>query len=176
MGRAVAATCMALLLAAPQAAAAPELLTSFSPQAVSAALRAAGATDVAVEQPSPMDDGTHLVTATDGSGRAINLVLRACDKAKPDRCLGLYMVYRWTLGDGGVSAGSLNAFNARYAFAKAHVDGDGGLVLDRYVIADGGVAPANLAENIAIFMRMPDRLLTDIDVTPGLKPDRTPMT
>ena len=68
--------------------------------------------------------------------------------AGPSDCVGLSMA---ALFEGAANMQTVQAFNYRYAFAKAGLNPNGGAYLTRYEIADYGVPRGNLASSMLVF-------------------------
>lgn len=97
-------------------------------------------------------DGATGLTLTTGDGLPLLALLQACDEtARPQRCFGLSLQAYFELSAGAQRLRLLaDEFNRDVAFAKAYAEGEY-MVLEHYVIVDGGVTRDNLAANILEF-------------------------
>jgi hypothetical protein len=155
MAVAVAAAGLTGGVGVPQAQA--QMLSEFTPDQVRSAFSQAGLTDVTM--------GARGVNATvmgrDRAGLTLVAVMMACADGR--RCLGLEMQYVFSLPPGKTATlNSVNAFNRKYNFAKAHVSSEGMVRLTRYLISDYGISYGNLVSNIRNFVAMPSRLMNEV--------------
>jgi hypothetical protein len=133
------------------------MLSEFSPDQVRQAFSQAGLSEVTVGS-----RGTNVtVMGRDRAGLTLVAVLMSCAEGR--RCLGLEMQYVFSLPPGKTATlNSVNAFNRKYNFAKAHVSSDGMVRLTRYLISDYGISHGNLVSNVRNFVAMPSRLLNEV--------------
>lgn len=134
-----------------------QMLSEFTPDQVRSAFSQAGLTDVSIGS-----RGANVtVMGRDRGGLTLVAVLMSCADGR--RCLGLEMQYVFSLPAGKTATlNSVNGFNRKYNFAKAHVSSEGMVRLTRYVISDYGISYGNLVSNIRNFVAMPARLLNEI--------------
>jgi hypothetical protein len=134
-----------------------QMLSEFSPDQVRSAFSQAGLSTVTMGA-----RGTNVtVMGRDKAGLTLVAVLMSCAEGR--RCLGLEMQYVFTLPPGKTATlNSVNAFNRKYNFAKAHVSSEGMVRLTRYLISDYGISYGNLVSNIRNFVSMPSRLLNEV--------------
>ena len=138
------------------------MLSDFSPAQVQQAFTQAGLTEITLGSRGP----NATVMGRDGSGLTLVAELTAC--ADGHRCLGLEMEYIFSLPPGKTATlNSINAFNKRYSFAKAHVSSSGVVRLTRYVISDYGISFGNLVSNLRNFIAMPSKLLNEVKLVDG---------
>jgi Putative bacterial sensory transduction regulator len=142
-------------VAAPPAHA--QMMSEFSPDQVRQAFSQAGLTDV-----STGARGANVtIMGRDRAGLTLVAVVMACADGR--RCLGLEMQYVFSLPPGKTATlNSVNAFNRKYNFAKAHVSSEGMVRLTRYLISDYGISYGNLVSNIRNFVAMPSRLMNEV--------------
>lgn len=134
-----------------------QMLSEFSPEQVRQAFSQAGLTDVTMG----MRGTNATVMGRDRSGLTLVAVVMACAEGR--RCLGLEMQYVFSLPPGKTATlNSVNAFNRKYNFAKAHVSSEGMVRLTRYLISDYGISYGNLVSNIRNFLAMPARLMNEV--------------
>jgi hypothetical protein len=134
-----------------------QMLSEFSPDQVRQAFSQAGLTEI-----STGARGTNVtVMGKDRNGLTLVAVMMACAEGR--RCLGLEMQYVFSLPPGKTATlNSVNAFNRKYNFAKAHVSSEGMVRLTRYLISDYGISYGNLVSNIRNFVAMPSRLMGEV--------------
>lgn len=134
-----------------------QMMSEFSPEQVRQAFSQAGLTDI-----STGARGANVtVMGRDRSGLTLVAVLMACAEGR--RCLGLEMQYVFSLPPGKTATlNSVNSFNRKYNFAKAHVSSEGMVRLTRYLISDYGISFGNMVSNIRNFVAMPARLLNEV--------------
>lgn len=134
-----------------------QMLSEFTPDQVRSAFSQAGLTDVTTGA-----RGTNVtIMGRDRSGLTLVAVLMMCAEGR--RCLGLEMQYVFSLPPGKTATlNSVNAFNRKYNFAKAHVSSEGMVRLTRYLISDYGISHGNLVSNVRNFLAMPPRLLNEV--------------
>jgi hypothetical protein len=153
------ALALAAGLAAPSAfgPAQAQMLSEFNADQVRQAFSQAGLAEVTVGS-----RGTNAtIMGRDRSGLTLVAVMMSCADGR--RCLGLEMQYVFSLPPGKTATlNSVNAFNRKYNFAKAHVSSDGMVRLTRYLISDYGISYGNLVSNIRNFVAMPSRLLNEV--------------
>lgn len=138
-------------------AAQAQMLSEFKAEDVGRAFSQAGLTDVSYGR-----RGSNVtVVGRDRSGLTLVAVLMACSDNV--RCLGLEMQYVFSLPPGKTATlNSVNDFNRKYNFAKAHISRDGMVRLTRYMISDYGITIGNLISNVRNFIAMPARLLNEV--------------
>ena len=102
----------------------------------------------AVWQEGEANGQRYIAVNADGQ---LNFLLAptACRGANNTDCVGLSMT---ALFEGQANPQSVSAFNYRFAFCSAGLDPDGGAYLNRYEIADYGMARGNLAVSILVFI------------------------
>jgi hypothetical protein len=132
---------------APAAAADP-LITQFTTQNVSDVLKELGATEIKTVKG---DDGTDSVSFTYDSGPFLFSIIN-CKKA-PCHDLQMAIFYE---KDAAFTPGFANTFNGKWLDATAIALADGTLMMNRLVIANGGVTKENLRENMSIFVNVPN--------------------
>ena len=69
-----------------------------------------------------------------------------CDRESPRRCGSLQFLASFNLPDEGLSAATINAWNAQFRFGQAAVDEEGDPILRLDVELDGGISVDNLQE------------------------------
>lgn len=136
---AAAALCLGVGPAHAQA-----LIKTFTPQNVTAAVMAAGATEISE---TTINDAQGATTAIlfQANGLKHIAALEVC-QVVAGGCLGLNLVTVWN-DVANPDLAVLNEFNVRYSFAKA-MSGPNTVALSRYAISDGGVTSAHVVENI----------------------------
>jgi hypothetical protein len=134
-----------------------QMLSEFTPDQVRQAFSQAGLSDVSVGA-----RGANVtVMGRDRAGLTLVAVLMACAEGR--RCIGLEMQYVFSLPPGKTATlNSVNAFNRKYNFAKAHVSSEGMVRLTRYLISDYGISFGNLVSNVRNFVAMPSRLMNEV--------------
>jgi hypothetical protein len=134
-----------------------QMLSEFTPDQVRQAFVQAGLADVSMGA-----RGTNVtVMGRDRSGLTLVAVLMACAEGR--RCIGLEMQYVFSLPPGKTATlNSVNSFNRKFNFAKAHVSSEGMVRLTRYLISDYGISYGNLVSNIRNFIAMPSRLMNEV--------------
>lgn len=153
----VLAAALAAVFAAatPAAAQAPSrkqttvVYTTLTAADVDALLSSEGYTDV-----QRISDKQVNVTAPDGFRFVLNQAV--CEaEGEAEGCLGLSISATWSLkaGDQAVLRPTIDLFNATYPLAKAMVFEDH-VLLERYVITDGGVSLAHVAQEIAEYLSL----------------------
>jgi hypothetical protein len=149
---------MALTIAlGAQAYAASPVIDEFKVDRVKQAFKDAGVKGITHEK----RDDSITVIGKDDTGLTIVGVIVACE-SKPG-CLGLELEYIFSMPTGkSANMLSVNAFNRRYQFAKAHISENGMVRLTRYLIADEGITYANLRRNVQVFMAMPARFMNEL--------------
>ncbi len=164
----LAAAVTAPALAAPQVAPprwnprAPEngqIIPAFSYATVEPVLNAIGAK----YQRAGTDPARPAIAVTFANGRKSTLMFSACDGA--GLCKALSIQSFWTpiaKSTPAETAAAIEAFNQRFAFAKAFVAADGRPALQRYLIADYGFIRGNLAVDLLVFARQAEEFATDV--------------
>lgn len=101
---------------------------------------------------TPRQVGSDIVLeARDEGGFAMLAVLILCDQpGEPEGCLGTSFATRWTLSDSGQRA-AIRAIAERGVFSTVREEGSE-LILQRYVMADGGITLDNLEQNLFEFL------------------------
>jgi hypothetical protein len=97
------------------------------------------------------------------NNRKAILDLSAC--GADGACKGLSIQSYWTPianSPPEKTSKAIEAFNQRYAFAKAFIAPDGRPALQRYLTADYGFIRGNLAVNLLVFSRQADQFATDV--------------
>jgi hypothetical protein len=155
MSLALVSAGLVTVISAPSAHA--QMLSEFTPDQVRQAFSQAGLTNVTTGA-----RGTNVtVMGRDRSGLTLVAVLMSCADGR--RCLGLEMQYVFSLPPGKTpTLNSVNAFNRKYNFAKAHVSSEGMMRLTRYLISDYGISYGNLVSNIRNFVAMPARFMNEV--------------
>lgn len=157
LGLALAVNCVALAVGVSALPARAQMLSEFKAEDVGRAFQQAGLSEISYGKRGTND----TVIGRDRSGLTLVAVLMAC--AERVRCLGLEMQYVFSLPPGKTATlNSLNDFNRKYNFAKAHVSRDGMVRLTRYLISDYGISVGNLISNVRNFIAMPARLLNEV--------------
>lgn len=142
----------------PKAPENAQMLPSFSYGTIEPVLVAIGAR----YQRSGSADAPQLLVSFANDRKAV-LALSACDGA--GACKGLSIQSYWTPIANSPperTARAIDAFNQRYAFAKAFIVEDGRPALQRYLTADYGFLRGNLAVNLLVFSRQADQFATEV--------------
>lgn len=114
-------------------------------------------------------DGQAL-TVTFVNGRRAAILFGSCLGAA---CRAISIQAAWNPPAGATPerlAAALQAFNRRYAFARAFVAADGRLSLQRYLTADYGFIAGNLAVNLIVFTGLIDRFVAEVVQAPAPNP------
>lgn len=144
---AAAALAAAGLAAAP--ASAQTTIKTFTAANVTSALQQLGIQDATSKQATLADGSvTQFIYFSNGGIKHL-ATLEVC---KPG-CLGLLLMTVFTGAGSVVDPRKINEFNRSSLFGKA-VTTDSALVLQRYVISDGGISMENVESNIANFVAM----------------------
>lgn len=130
---------------------ASDMLPAFTVTNVSDVLTEMGATGVT----SGTIQGLPYINFSD-RGLSYMLVLTVCDAAKSN-CKGIRGVILFEPAN--YSHQTINNFNKGYAFGKAYITDQGGLMSERYFIADKGIPKQNVVSEIANFVGMTPKLL-----------------
>jgi hypothetical protein len=151
---------VSLLLASPAAAAGSQLITQFNEANVRQALVEVGATDI--EFARDRSDNTPLMYFTT-EGLNYIFVFQSCQEGP---CRALNMTVSFEPGSEPYPLSLANGFNEYRAAATAVVHSDGGLKLNRYLVAREGITFANFVVNLRMFLRMPAQLREYIEQRP----------
>lgn len=102
---------------------------------------------------TPEKDPKHRFVRSSSDGRTFNLFLMNCDKAIAELNCDSVQYFGWvTKGDKPFSMTAINAFNAKYRYAKAYIDQDGDAVIEMDLNLDeGGMAKAQFVDNFNIW-------------------------
>lgn len=141
-----------------------EVLPHFSYETVEPVLARIGARFERVAQPD-----APALTLTFANGRRAAILFGSC-LAEICRAISIQAV--WDLPSGTPPerlAGLLQAFNQRYAFARAFVAADGRVSLQRYLTADYGFVRGNLAVNLIVFASQIDRFVAEVVQAPAAR-------
>lgn len=156
-----AVVAFAAIIATPAAAQTPPRKTTtvvylaMTGADLEAMLAQAGYTDVQRVSDKQVD-----VTAPDGFH--FTLTQTVCDAEDvPEGCLGLNIQATWTIKAGDVAPLTpvINTFNTDYALGKALIFPEF-VMLERYVITDGGVTLMHVRQEITEFLSMSQVLET----------------
>lgn len=93
--------------------------------------------------------GQRFIAVNAGGNLNFLMAPAACKGANNTQCVGLSMT---ALFDGQANPQTVSAFNYRFAFGSAGLDPEGGAYINRYEIADYGMARGNLAVSILVFI------------------------
>jgi hypothetical protein len=143
---------VSLSLASTAIAASSKLITEFTEANVRQALVEVGATDI--EFARDQRDNKPLMYFT-ADGLNYIFVFLSCQQGP---CRALNMTVSFEPGSEPYPLSLANGFNEYRAAATAVVHGDGGLKLNRYLIAREGITFANFVFNVRVFMGMPEAL------------------
>lgn len=125
------------------------------------ALAAKGLTSVRKESE------TEISVVTEDGFRFL-VMLMACDvPGLPAGCLGISLTSSWSLspGDAARLRPIVDAFNEEYRIAKVLIN-DQALLLERYVITDGGVSLDHVGEEVVGFLSSASLLQTAVSQAP----------
>ncbi|MCM8556891.1 YbjN domain-containing protein [Sphingomicrobium sediminis] len=152
-----AATAAGLALASPAAAQSldannldrSQVVTSLSKQDAEALVRATSANGTFEYHTD--DNGIQRLSFSYESGRNALVRVTACNEQ--ERCFGLSIVAVYNTGHESPAFGRqfANNANATYSIAKVISYDDGTMLIERYVITDGGVTVGHLLDELKLF-------------------------
>ncbi|MEQ1752811.1 MAG: hypothetical protein ABL973_01615 [Micropepsaceae bacterium] len=122
---------------------------TFTESKATAILSAAGGANVKTE----VIEGTTFISF-DMDGLTYSSSLRLCDKDKTKGCLGLLLAVAFE-ADGTDSLEVINRFNTGAPFETAVKVDEKTIAFGRFVLASGGIEPANVAANLAVLKAAP---------------------
>jgi hypothetical protein len=108
---------------------------------------------------------------TYANGRRAAILFSSCE-LRGAACKAISIQAVWTRPPNappGRLEAAVQAFNQRYAFARAFITADGRPALQRYLTADYGIIRGNLAVNLLVFASQIDRFVAEV-----LRPAPTP--
>ena len=123
-------------------------MTQFTRSALISALQDIDATtEEKSEEPN--------ISVTFENGLKADALLMACsDQQTSLNCLGTSILMNFETPDDATPAqvrDGVNEFNYRQNFGRAYVDPNGQISLRMYIIADGGITPANYRRQLELF-------------------------
>jgi hypothetical protein len=98
------------------------------------------------------------------NNRRAAILFGNCERAGA-ACKAISIQALWNRPAGAAAArlpAAIQAFNQRYAFARAYLTADGRPALQRYLTADYGFIRGNLAVNLLVFANQSDRFAAEV--------------
>jgi hypothetical protein len=137
-----------------------QLLPAFTITNVGSVLGSVGARF----QRTGSDPASPSLLAVFPNKRRALITLSSCERGAT-ACKALSIQSFWTKLEKAPpekTALAIEAFNQKYAFAKAYVTEDGRPSLQRYLTADYGFVRGNLAVNLLVFADQAEKLATEV--------------
>ena len=104
------------------------------------------------------------LTVTFANGRRAAILFGSCERAGA-ACKAISIQAVWNRPAGATNerlGAAVQAFNQRYAFARAFLTAEGRPALQRYLTADYGIIRGNVAVNLLVFANQIDRFAAEV--------------